>query len=241
MAKRKQPSSRNEPLVLMEQNCTYLELIWMIQKIIDAPQEITRGIASFFIVRPVATSQVTAIRASSISPSPSPDQHPLSAVLDDSTSTWWISGPGTMPRGKGREYIEFQLSPRAVCRLSKFSIQIPPLPMGPLSVRRLRLEQRVDHGDYSVGTSNTSKSCWKECSPIWTVENKTGWQEYTLHPPVDVQNIRVVCLTNQMHVVLQRNAGDGDGEDDDEDESDDPRRAFLSMYSCVGYYCVKFE
>ena len=226
----------------MEQNCSYLELIWMIQKILDAPQEITRTIASFFIVKPVVSSQVTAIRASSMSPSPSPDQYPLSAVLDDSTATWWISGPGTMPRGKGCEYVEFQLSPQAVCRVSKFSIQIPPLPMGPLSVRRLRLEQRVDEGTLkndgecsSSSPADTAKSCWKECSPIWTVENKTGWQEYTLHPPVDVQNIRVVCLTNQIHGVLQRS------EDDDDNESDDHRRVSLGMYSCVGYYCVRFE
>lgn len=217
MEKRK-AATKTEPLVVMEQKCSYLELIRTIQQIFNVPSEISHTIGDFFVVESVIPSKVKAIRSSSTS-----NQHPLSAALDDDISTWWISGPGSMPRGKGREYIEFQLSSRSVCRLSKFSIQIPPLPMGPLSVRRLRLERRVE----TRGGDTVSSGCWQSCSPIWTIENKTGWQEYALEPPVDVQSIRVVCLTNQMEVILHGL------ESDDEDME--------NQFSCVGFYCVKFE
>jgi hypothetical protein len=222
---KRQTACATEPLVVMEQNCSYFELIWMIQKILNAPQEITRTVASFCLVRPVVSEDITVIHASSTS-----NQHPLSAALDDTISTWWISGPGTMPFGKGHEYVEFLLSPLAsVCRLSTFSIQIPPLPMGPLSVRRLRLDRSVD-SHTTTSTGGDQSSVWKPCSPIWTVENKTGWQEYVLHPPVDVHRIRVVCLTNQMEILLHGIAESHlDGDD------------AVNQFSSVGYYCVKFE
>lgn len=207
--------------------CSYAELFWMIERIYshqqhqhqnqyqkDLPAEITHKIASFCTVEPVDPSLVQVVRASSSS-----DQHPLSAALDDSHSTWWISRTGTMPRGRGQEFLELQLSTR-VCRVRTFSIQIPPLPMGPLSVRRLRLERK--QGDH-----------WVPMSPIWTVENRTGWQDFTLDPPVDVQFVRVVCLSNQMAMILEQFEND----DDDDNDHDQPRNHLISS---VGFYSVKF-
>lgn len=214
MGKRKASSRTEDPLIVKELQLSYAELLWMIQQMNDAPPEISRKIASFFIVKPVVPSEVKVTHASSTS-----GQHPLSAALDEDISTWWISGGGRMPRGRGREYLEFQLSSRGVRRLTKFSIQIPPLPMGPLSVRRLQLERQQEQG--------TDR--WSPCSPIWTIENRTGWQNYTLNPSLDIQNIRVVCLSNQMALMLR------DADFDDGDDADN------NPLACVGYYCVKFE
>jgi len=277
-----------DPFVRVEQKYSYWELLWLIQQIlVNAPGEVSRIVASFFIVPPILSSEVTAIRASSFSQS----IYPLSAVLDPSISSWWISGSGTMDRGKGKEYIEFQLSSPSsssspppplpggrLRRLCKFSIEIPAFPMCPLSVHRLRLEQYVEaerkghptrkaihrttsssaaaaittvaanepssSSSSSLG-SPSSSGCWKPCSPVWTVENKTGWQEYTLDPPVDVRMVRVVCLTNQIHEILYQDGrksipsvptinsnphGDSDDDDDHDDEFTDPYR---SIWECI--------
>jgi len=219
-----------EPFVRMEQKCSYWELLWLIQQIlVNAPTEISRIVASFLIVPPILPSEVTAIRASSFSQS----TYPISAVLNPSMSSWWISSSGTMRHGKGKEYIEFQLSSPSsspsssaggggLRRLCKFSIQIRAIPMCPLSVRRLRLEQYVEEKEGhprkttyrtipAASTTTTvanghsvssSLGSWKPCSPVWTVEKKAGWQEYILDPPVDLRSVRLVCLTNQIHEIL---------------------------------------
>ncbi len=221
MSKRKHTeSNRTQPLVVMEMGCSYAELYWMVERIQskDLPPEIIHNIASFFTVEAVDSSQIQVVGASSSS-----GQHPLCEALNESQSSWWISRPGSMPHGRGREYLELQLLSKGICRLQQFSIQIPPLPMGPLSVRRLRLEQK--HSDNQ----------WVPFSPIWTVENKTGWQNFTLDPPVDVQFVRVLCLSNQMALVLEQI-----------ENSDADVDVFLDgqgnhHFWSVGFYCVKFS
>lgn len=222
MKRRYQSSTMSdEPLVVMELGCSYLELFWMLERfpvpssILSLPPEILHKIAHFFTVKPVVSSDVQVTRASSSS-----EQHPLQAALDDGTSTWWISAPGSMTRGRGREFVEFQLADRR-CRLTEFSIQIPPLPMGPLSVRRFQLMARSQRNPLE----------WYNISPIWTVENRTGWQEYKLEKAVDAQHVRVICLTNQMAMMF----------DQITDEEFIQIEAEADMYSCVGFYCVKFS
>lgn len=253
-------NNQDEPLVVTEMNCSYLELFWLVQRLPVCrgggvpvrqeednhhqqqhnsasllPPEIIHKISSFFTVRPVCMSNVEAIRASSSS-----QQHPISAALDESESTWWISRSGSMPSGTGREHIEFQLcSPssdrggRRVCRLEQFSIKIPPLPMGPLSVRLLRLEEKKMATSWSTADDGTATArtitTWDVISPVWTVENKTGWQNFSLPSPKDVQNIRVVCLTNQMAEIMFM-AGGTDMEEHLQHE-----------YASVGFYSVKFS
>jgi hypothetical protein len=209
---------KNQPLVVMEMKCSYRELFWVIERLpmvrMDdqvLPQEIIHKIATFFTVDPVVPSKVVAVRATS-----SDERHDLQSCLDTNKSTWWISSFGSMPKGKGEEFVEFQLSSNP-CRLRSISIEIPPLPMGPLSVRTMRLHCKF--GD-----------AWSAVSPIWTVENKTGWQQYNLQPQIDVQWVRLVCLTNQMSQFLP------DGDDDETIVDQD----FL-QFASVGYYCVKFE
>jgi hypothetical protein len=208
----------NQPFVVTELGCSYRELFWLIEQLPmcrgddqSLPSEIIHKITNFFTVEPVVSSEVVAARATSTD-----GRHDLQACLDTSQSSWWLSSFGSMPKGRGEQYVEFQLSskPRRLCSVS---VEIPPLPLGPLSARTMRLDSKF--GD-----------TWRQVSPVWTVENKTGWQQYELHPPVDAQFVRVVCLTNQMAQFLR---GGGD------DQIPEPE--VIPQFASVGYYCVKFE
>lgn len=202
-------------LVLMEIGCTYRELLRLIEKLPAVrleerdevlPPEIIEKIASFLTVVPVVPVDVVAVRASS-----SDGSHTLQDCLSTDKSTWWISSFGSMPNGKGEEFVEFRLSSKP-CRLRSVSIEIPPLPMGPLSVRTMKVKAKI--GDF-----------WEEISPIYKVENKTGWQKYDI-PPVDTQLVRLVCLTNQISQFLPTNSIN---------EQD------FRQFAAVGYFSVKFE
>lgn len=324
-------TTTNEPLVLQEIGCSYLELIWLISKLPISsleeseetgvhnkversddiyrqshqqqhrrvlPPEILRRIANWFTVDAVTPHEVQAVDCSS-----SDRRHPLRCCLQEDKSTWWISRFGSMPRGKGEQYVTFQLSTspsssslsttstsaesassatltntvesststttnsstgtatnntnddntsnnsnsikrrqRQIVRLSKFSIEIPPLPMGPLSVRTLRLDCKrlnsnnsEDSASSSLSDSSSSANTteWKTVSPIWTIENKTGWQTFDLPRPIDAEYVRVVCLSNQMSIFYNR--------DDDNIEDDALRQQLFRTYECVGYYHVKLE
>ena len=129
-----------EPLILQEMGCSYGDLCKLISRIPDMqsqPQEIVLKVTDFFRVNPVVPENVVALRASSHD-----ERHPLEESLTPSTSTWWISGFGSMIGGKGEEWVEYELA-KTVCRLSTFKIEIPPLPSGPLSVRALRLDCKM--------------------------------------------------------------------------------------------------
>eukprot|EP00980_Cylindrotheca_fusiformis_P006710 scaffold1398_cov116-Cylindrotheca_fusiformis.AAC.27 len=202
-----------EPLVLQEIGCSYDELCLSIAAIPlireqSLPQEIICRVADFFTVDRVQPENVTAISATSHD-----NRHDLNESLTLNKETWWISSLGSMPHGKGEEYVEFELA-RKTCRLSTFKIEIPPLPSGPLSVRNLRLD--------CLGASGA----WETVSSELTVANRTGLQEFHINPPVDTRFCRVVCLTNQISQFL--------GVDmEDEDLTHD--------YTCVGYFTVRFE
>jgi hypothetical protein len=229
-------TNRNEPLVVTEMQCSYLELFWLIKSLPVCsgqqhdsllPPEIIHKIAQFFTVQPVVSTDVEAMVASSTS-----GQHPISAALDESEATWWISEPGSMTRGIGREHIEFRLSPdNKLCRLNQFSIKVPPLPMGPLSVRLLFLETKVQttlRANTTTVNQTTTTTTWVRISPDWTVENKTGWQDYTLESLVDAQSVRVVCLANQMAELMCMQASEVE-------------ELMAQQYVSVGFYCVKFS
>lgn len=200
-----------EPLILQEMACSYHELCTLISRIPDMqnqPEEIVWKVTDFFRVEPVVADNVIAVNASSHD-----KRHPLEESLTPSTNTWWISGFGSMPLGKGKEFVEFELA-KTVCRLSTFKIEIPPLPSGPLSVRTLRLDRKTPDGS------------WQQCSPIWNVLNRTGLQSFELDTPVDTRYCRVVCLSNQISQFFE-----GQVQDD----------VMTYEYMCVGYFTVRFE
>mmetsp|Transcript_37793 Transcript_37793/g.90787 ORF Transcript_37793/g.90787 Transcript_37793/m.90787 type:complete len:348 (+) Transcript_37793:23-1066(+) len=67
----------------------------------------------------------------------------LSEALTRNTTTWWISGDGNFRAGSGEEYLEFKVGD-VPTRVSVIGIKIPPMPAGPLSVRKFRVDVLVD-------------------------------------------------------------------------------------------------
>ena len=114
----------------------------------------------------------------------------------------------------GAEYVEFELSSNAIVRLSAVLVSIPMLPMGPLSVRTMRLDS-LDRGE------------WKPMTPILLVENRNGWQRIELERPIDAQIVRLVCLSSQASSLLVDGAQATD--------------LGMSKYVSVGFFTVKFE
>jgi hypothetical protein len=102
---------------------------------------------------------------------------PLSAVLDENDKTWWISKPGSFSQGRGSEYLEFQFRSFSVVRV--LGLSIPPLPMGPLSVREFSVKAFVN-------------KTWVPVSPLLRTLDKAGFQEFAIEP-VTTRRLRVVC------------------------------------------------
>ena len=181
--------------------------------------ELAAKVLSYLTVERVVPGQVRATSCSSH------DQlHPLSASLEDDESNWWLSQPGSLPGGVGRQYVQYQLcNGHTLCRLSRVSIKIPPLPMGPLSVRQFYLETfDIDRG-------------WHAMTPHLTVSgNKSGWQTYDLMP-CDVREVRLVCVQNQMANYLQQLHDRTHG------ISSSLLRAERRQFSSVGFYAARFE
>lgn len=257
----------DEPFIVQEMQSSYRELVQLIAHLpmvkqefpatapdttasafcsssssSSLPQELIRKIASYFIIERVTHSQVQAIQASSTA-----GRFPLQEVLRDDDTTWWISSTGSMPKGRGHEYVQFRLGP-VLRRLSAISIKIPPLPLGPLSVRTIRLDVLLEEGATSSSLDmvphHEEQQQWKTVSTPshWTVENKTGYQKFELHPPIDAKVIRIVCLTNQMSRFLQNY---DDAEEDEEEEEEEGmgrnRHRVLHQFESVGFYSVLFE
>lgn len=223
--KRKQAGDA-APLIAKEMNCSYDDLIGLIRRLPvvqqgdqSLPNELIHNIGHYFVVNPVQHKQVTAIAASS-----TVGRFPLGAVLEDNDATWWISAMGSMPQGKGTEYMEFQLSP-VVTRLSAVSIKIPPLPVGPLSVRTFRV---------AIPDVSVSPTTWINATDELTVENKTGYQRFELSLGIDARSIRIVCTTNQISRFLVQNI---------EVAGDDNNNINLNnnQFHAVGLYSIKFE
>jgi hypothetical protein len=150
------------------------------------PQELALKIASSFDVQRVDAGQFKCVEASS-----SQGGFPLDVVCNTNPSQWWISKSG---RGFGSnqveqmshaEYLEFEMSmekkPR---RVSAVGIQIPPMPQGPLSVRRFHIDYTDD------GT------LWHaHPSTFYTLDN-AELQQFALLPPIDASRIKMVCTLN---------------------------------------------
>lgn len=184
-----------EPMLLAALNCSYSELLSRVRQFDFEPTEssskllppeICRRVIEYFIVDFVNTEQVEAVGCSSHD-----EVHPLSACLSDDETTWWISGERSMPWGRGNEYVELCLGP-TLRRLTAVSIKIPPLPQGPLSVSEFHLEAPGSDGE------------WEACSPVFTLENRTGFQRFPLTEDVDAQLVRVVCLSNHFFSAVAR-------------------------------------
>lgn len=173
------------------------------------PQELALKIASSFDVQRVDAGQFKCLEASS-----SQGGFPLDVVCNTNPSQWWISKSGrgfgsnqvernTSADGEQSssqphirtfqsssdlphaEWLEFEMSmekkPR---RVSAVGIQIPPMPQGPLSVRRFHIDYTDD------GT------LWHaHPSTFYTLDN-AELQQFALLPPIDASRIKMVCTLN---------------------------------------------
>jgi len=179
------------------------------------PPELASRVISYLIVEPVQMTQVRPKCSSTHD-----GIHPLMESLTDSENTWWLSRPGTMPGGKGREYIQYSLTTAStLCRLRRVSIKIPPIPVGPLSVREFYLETfGMERG-------------WFRISPNYLVENRHDWQTFELiDGGCDVSEVRVVCTRNQVAEYLEDMATmsrlwTGD----------------IQRFASVGFFSIRFE
>lgn len=172
--------------------------------------ELAERVADFLTIRPVVPEEVQVVGCSS-----SDGAHPLSACLSPDEDSWWISAADSMPEGKGREFVEFELS-ETLCRLSSVSLKIPPLPAGPLSVRDFVLEAPMKRNKKALEE-------WEIVSPVFRVQNQSGMQQFFLEPPgLDVDRVRVVCLSNQLSDFYNG-------------------QVFGFTYQRVGYFAIRFE
>ena len=198
-------TTENEPLVLSCMNCSFTQLRSVIQEINFAsrttaaaaiatqprqqlflPLELSGYVATFFTVPRVVPSQVEAVAASSLDAT-----HKLTGCLVNDEDSWWLSGFGTMPGGRGDEYVEFRLCPRPLLRrVVAVFVRIPPLPLGPLSVREFRVE---------VSDENLT---WRNLPEVYSVDNRTGLQRFPIGN-IDAYCIRIVCLSNQISQFLE--------------------------------------
>mmetsp|Transcript_120063 Transcript_120063/g.224448 ORF Transcript_120063/g.224448 Transcript_120063/m.224448 type:complete len:306 (+) Transcript_120063:81-998(+) len=109
---------------------------------------------------------------------------PISAALNANENEWWISSAGSMPRGRGSEYLEFSFG--KIRRVSFVALKIPPLPHGPLSVR-----------EFHVMLPGEGKS-WVAAAQTLSFQtlDRGDLQELALHPPCEAEKLRLVCTLN---------------------------------------------
>jgi hypothetical protein len=190
---------------------SYASLVHLVAKVprrvgITLPHEILQNIAHYFTVGEVDPSKARALACSSTS-----GQHSLEQCLIDNDNSWWISSIGSFRNGKGEEYVEIELGTTLV-RVRSIEISIPPLPRGPLSVRTLRLDSLIS-GE------------WRPVTPVLVVENRSGWQTVDLPDPIDVQTVRVVCLSNQASRFLESTRSE----------------VADQTFAAVGFFTIRFE
>ena len=185
---------QEQPLVLASMECSFDSLQEIVQRVNfdpsgtakHLPPELSKHVSKFLTVRRAVRDEVEAVTASSMDMAP----HKLADCLVDNEESWWMSALGTMPGGRGEEYVEFRLSKIPVLRrVIAVSVRIPPLPQGPLSVR----EFRVDVAD-EVGL-------WRQLPGVHSVDNRTGMQRFPIGD-VDAHSVRVVCLSSQISTYI---------------------------------------
>ena len=213
------------PLILRSCPGTYRQLLEMLytldfDKKAEQPQvlpsELATRVLSFLVVEPVKRSQVRPVCCSTH------DRiHPLFESLTDRETTWWLAEQGSMPKGRGRQYVQYSLSP-TLCRLKRVSMKIPPLPQGPLSVREFYLETfRMERG-------------WFRISPNYLVKSQEGWQGFDLPDGgLDVDEVRVVCVSNQMAEYLE--------DLDVTTLQNHGLAADIQRFASVGFFSIRFE
>lgn len=170
-----------EPMLLMG-SAPYQDIVQLLYRGLDLPIDVAKHMTKFLQIKDIVKSEISVTRASSTR-----GDYPLSSVLGNEDGTWWISAEGSMESGQGEEYLEFSLSRTGVARRCSYvGLSIPPLPQGPLSVRKFRIDWSYDGEE------------WTEGCRRYTMESMdmAGMQTFKLEQPVDAAKVRLVCLTN---------------------------------------------
>lgn len=206
------------------------------------PLELEERIAHYLEVSAVCMDHVIATNCSSQQP-----LLKLSDCLNESQESWWISGEDVRLRP---QFVEFSLMPKvlpssspipfSVCKLHAVSIQIPPLPEGPMSVLEFRIDSYIGPSTKQQSalsaaarangvrkgedetTSETKASNWQAVTPSLFAASRSGWQRFEIHPPVDASRVRIVCLSNQS-------------------SAPDISVSYYPRLSLVGFYSIRFE
>uniref|UniRef100_A0A7S1FWK5 Uncharacterized protein n=1 Tax=Corethron hystrix TaxID=216773 RepID=A0A7S1FWK5_9STRA len=166
------------------------------------PDHLARYATTFFDVVRVRPHEVTCVAASSNAMA----GNDLRGIMSDNDLEWWISSPGRgepygaerlpFKTGLGREYLEFSMSTSQVPRrVSAVGVKIPPLPQGPLSVRRFHLEYLESVGYASAAEVGRSKNIlsWRRHPAEFSSVDVAEMQEFAILPPIDAIRIRLVC------------------------------------------------
>ena len=82
-------------------------------------------------------------------------------------------------------------------RLNFIGMEIPPMPQGPLSVRKWHVEVPAVAGEDDCAGSDCG-SGWKVASEQFTTLDREGLQEFALVPPIEAATVRVVCTENAL-------------------------------------------
>ena len=170
-----------EPTLLMG-SAPYQDIVRLLYRGLDLPIDVANHMTKFLQIKDIVKSEITVTRASSTR-----GDYPLSSILGNEDGTWWISAEGSMESGQGEEYLEFSLSRTGVARRCSYvGLSIPPLPQGPLSVRKFRIDWSYDGKE------------WTEGCRRYTMEtmDMAGMQSFKLEQPIDAAKVRLVCLTN---------------------------------------------
>ena len=170
-----------EPMLLMG-SAPYQDIVRLFYRGVDLPIDVAKHMTKFLKIKDIAKSEISVTRASSTR-----GDYPLSSVLGNEDGTWWISAEGSMESGQGEEYLEFSLSPKGIARRCSYvGLSIPPLPQGPLSVRKFRIDWSYDGKE------------WTEGCRRYTMEtmDMAGMQSFKLEQPIDAAKVRLVFLTN---------------------------------------------
>ena len=170
-----------EPMLLMG-SAPYQDIVQLLYRGMDLPIDVAKHMTKFLQIKDIVKSEISVTRASSTR-----GDYPLSSVLGNEDGTWWISAEGSMESGQGEEYLEFSLSRTGVARRCSYvGLSIPPLPQGPLSVRKFRIDWSYDGKE------------WTEGCRRYTMEtmDMAGMQTFQLEQPIDAAKVRLVCLTN---------------------------------------------
>jgi len=178
--------------------------------ILGGVEVLLNEVLSYVCIERVDSLSVRAVEASSQDGNIS--NNDISYTLEDRLDRWWISGAGSCPNGKGKEWVSYDLCPnnnsgRSV-QVNLLRLVIPPLPQGPLSVRKFHLE--------ASDTSASNEGPWTAATEELTTLDSGDVQEWSIYPPIESRFVRIICRENAAAV-------------------------FNPAYACIGFFTIGFS